>query len=232
MTLPQFIMFDLDGTLVDTAAEIAGSVNRTLGEDNLPALPATQIRDWIGKGTAWLFGNALEAVTGDKNVRDSARFSRLYSRFLQNYADMTGLLSLPYPEAGEALAVLRQAGCRLAVVTNKERSLTLKLLQSQSLIDHFDLIVAGGDTAAGKPSPLPLQLALQRAATEPTQALFVGDSSNDVQAARAAGVPVWTFNHGYNHGQPIVQAGPDAVIESFNELLTRLGLTQPEPLTL
>ncbi len=232
MPLPQFIMFDLDGTLVDTAAEIAETVNRTLEEDHLPPLPATQIRDWIGKGTAWLFGNALQAVTGDQTIRESERFARLYPRFLHTYAELTGLLSLPYPDADEVLGALRQAGCRLAVVTNKERSLTLKLLQSQSLMHHFEIIVAGGDTAAGKPSPLPLQLALQRAGVDPAQALFVGDSSNDVQAARAAGVAVWTFNHGYNHGQPIVQAGPDAVIESFNELLTRLGLAQPEPLPL
>lgn len=232
MSLPQFIMFDLDGTLVDTAAEIAEAVNRTLEEDHLLAQPATMIRDWIGKGTAWLFGNALQAATNDPTIRESERFSRLYPRFLQTYAALTGLLSLPYPDAPEVLEALRQAGCRLAVVTNKERSLTLQLLQSHSLQHHFEVIVAGGDTAAGKPSPQPLQRALQCAAVNPAQALFVGDSSNDVQAARAAGVSVWTFNHGYNHGQPIVQAGPDAVIESFNELLTRLGLTQPEPLPL
>ncbi len=232
MSLPQFIMFDLDGTLVDTAAEIAEAVNRTLEADHLPALPATQIRDWIGKGTAWLFGNALQAATGDSAVRESGRFAELYPRFLHTYAELTGLLSLPYPDANDVLGALRQAGCRLAVVTNKERALTLQLLQSQALVHHFEVIVAGGDAAAGKPSPLPLQLALQRAGVDPTQALFVGDSSNDVQAARAAGVSVWAFNHGYNHGQPILQAGPDAVIESFNELLTRLGLTQTEPLPL
>ncbi|MDE2259132.1 MAG: phosphoglycolate phosphatase [Betaproteobacteria bacterium] len=230
--LPRFIMFDLDGTLVDTASEIAESVNRTLGEEHLPALPPALVRNWIGKGTAWLFGKALEAATGDTQIRSSALYTRLYPRFLQNYADLTGLLSTPYPGVKNALSKLHQSGCRLGVVTNKERSLTLRLLERHGLTKAFEVLVAGGDTAQGKPSPLPLQLALQQAGVSAGESLFIGDSSNDVQASRNAGVTVWVFNHGYNHGESIDLSAPDAVLDSFAELTERLGVAQAQPATL
>ena len=230
-TLPRFIMFDLDGTLVDTAREIAEAVNRTLVEAELPALPAEQVRDWIGKGTAWLFGNALTTASGGREGPKSMLFEQLYPRFLQHYAAVNGECSAPYPGARKALEALRDAGCRLGVVTNKERSLTLQLLEHHALARQFDVVVAGGDTPQGKPSPLPLQLALERAGVGVQDALFVGDSSNDVQASRQAGVAVWAFNHGYNHGEPIAAAGPDAVIDSFEELAQRLGVSRDRPIT-
>ncbi|MDE2344164.1 MAG: phosphoglycolate phosphatase [Betaproteobacteria bacterium] len=230
-TLPRFIMFDLDGTLVDTASEIAEAVNRTLGEAGLPALPVEQIRNWIGKGTAWLFGNALTTATEGREGPKSLLFEQLYPRFIQHYAAVNGEYSAPYPGAQAVLKDLRQAGCRLGVVTNKERSLTLQLLERHALNTQFDVVVAGGDTPQGKPSPLPLQLALKRAGVEQQEALFVGDSSNDVQASRNAGVAVWAFNHGYNHGEPIAAAGPDAVLDSFEDLETRLGVTRARAVT-
>ncbi|NDU86270.1 MAG: HAD-IA family hydrolase [Ferrovum sp.] len=224
LSLPRFIMFDLDGTLVDTAEEIAHSVNQTLQEAGFDPLPHSDIREWIGKGTAWLFGQALESVTGNEDVRESLLYEQYYPRFLQVYHDLTGVHSLPYEGAPEALAQLRQAGCRLAVVTNKDRGLSQRLLESQGLTSAIDLLVGGGDTPEGKPSPQPLQKALRDAGSTPGEALFVGDSSNDVVAARRAGVPIWAFNHGYNHGEPIAQANPDVVLDGFADLLQRLGL--------
>ncbi len=228
---PQFIMFDLDGTLVDTAAEIAEAVNLTLREDELPTIPVMQVRNWIGKGTAWLFGKALEAATGDAGIRTSTRYAHLYPRFLQNYAEGTGRISTPYPGVKSALLGLHQSGYRLGVVTNKERSLTLRLLECHGLSRTFEVLVAGGDTPQGKPSPLPLQLALRQAGVAATEALFVGDSSNDVEASRNAGVAVWAFNHGYNHGESIASSGPDVVLDSFAELMVRLGVTPAQPAT-
>lgn len=229
--MPQFIMFDLDGTLVDTAAEIAEAVNLTLREDQLPTIPATQVRNWIGKGTAWLFGNAMQAATGDADIRASARYARLYPRFLQNYAEGTGRMSTPYPGVESALKSLHQSGYRLGVVTNKERSLTLRLLDCHGLSETFEVLVAGGDTPQGKPSPLPLQLALRQAGVEAGDALFVGDSSNDIEASRNAGVAIWAFNHGYNHGESIASSSPDAILDNFSELMARLGVSPAQPAT-
>jgi phosphoglycolate phosphatase len=224
--LPQLILFDLDGTLVDTATEIAAAVNRTLQEEGLPQCTQSNITGWIGKGTGWLFGNALQEVTGDAAIRASDLYARLYPRFLHNYAEGTGQLSTLYPHTREALHQLATAGARLGVVTNKERSLTLRLLDAHHLTDAFEILVAGGDTAQGKPSPDPLLLALQKANLGAQDCLFVGDSRNDVEAARSAGISVWAFNHGYNHGEPIANAHPDAVLDSFTELLERLKLPQ------
>lgn len=230
-TLPRFIMFDLDGTLVDTAGEIAEAVNRTLAEADLPGLPADQVRNWIGKGTAWLFGNALAVTSDGRNGPKSPLFEQYYPRFIQNYTAVNGKYSAPYPGAQAVLKALHDAGCRLGVVTNKERSLTLQLLECHAFTPLFGVLVAGGDTPQGKPSPMPLQLALERAGMAARDALFVGDSSNDVQASRRAGVAVWAFNHGYNHGEPIAAAGPDAVIDSFEELALRLGVPLAKPAT-
>ena len=226
MPLPRFIMFDLDGTLIDTAGEITEAVNRTLAEARLSPLPLEQVSGWIGKGTAWLFGHALAAATGGRSGHDSDLFEQYYPRFLALYAEVTGQLSSPYPGVPDALAALHRSGCQLGVVTNKERSLTLQLLDRHGLRHQFDVLVAGGDTPRGKPSPEPLQLALRHAGVAAGEALFVGDSSNDVQASRHAGVTVWAFNHGYNHGEPIATAGPDAVIDSFEDLMARLGVTR------
>ena len=152
MRMPILILFDLDGTLVDTATEIAAAVNRTLQEERLPVCSQPSITNWIGKGTAWLFGNALQEVTGDAAIRTSDLYARSYPRFLDNYAEGTGQLSTLYPHTREALRQLAAAGVRLGVVTNKERSLTLRLLDAHHLTDAFEILVAGGDTAQGKPA--------------------------------------------------------------------------------
>ena len=225
--LPRLIMFDLDGTLVDTALEIACSVNQTLDEAGFDPLPAALIREWIGKGTAWLFATVSQRVTGQDEERAAQLYDRYYPRFLQVYHDLTGIHSQPYPGAPEALEALRSAGCQLAVVTNKDRDLSQRLLDSQGLAQAIDILVGGGDTPEGKPSPQPLQKALVDAGLGAQDALFVGDSSNDIQAARRAGVTVWAFNHGYNHGEPIAAANPDRVLDSFPELLQRLGVEPP-----
>lgn len=230
--LPRFIMFDLDGTLVDTAGEIAHSVNQTLAEAGLEEVPAQQIRDWIGKGTAWLWARTLTAVTGNPDARDSLLYEQYYPRFLEIYHDLTGVYSVPYPGAPEALACLRQAGCRLAVVTNKDRSLSERLLGSQGLTQAIDVLVGGGDTELGKPSPQPLLKAMTDAGVPVHEALFVGDSSNDVEAARRARVAVWAFDHGYNHGEPIASTQPDRVLSSFAELLQILGVENSSTPTL
>ncbi len=229
MKMPRFIMFDLDGTLVDTAEEIAHSVNQTLAEAGLEPVAAELVREWIGKGTAWLWARTLEEVTGNSGSQSAALYEQYYPRFLEVYHDLTGHYSVPYPGAQVALSRLRQAGCALAVVTNKDRSLSIRLLDSQGLTQAVDWLVGGGDTAEGKPSPQPLQKAMQVAGVEPREALFVGDSSNDVEASRRAGVTVWAFNHGYNHGEPIANANPDVVLDSFDDLLQRLGLVVSAP---
>ncbi|KXW56606.1 phosphoglycolate phosphatase [Ferrovum sp. PN-J185] len=220
MTL-QFVFFDLDGTLIDTAGEITEATNRALAMDNISPLPRELVQNWIGKGTAWLFSQALESATGEGS-QQGARFQRLYPEFLKQYEIVTGQLSEPFSDMEKVLALIKKEGVKLGVVTNKERSLTLQLLDHLNLTHYFDVVVAGGDAKRGKPYPDPLLLALEKAGVDRSGILFVGDSINDVEAARAAQISIWAFTHGYNHGLPISEANPDRVINGFNDLYEQL----------
>jgi phosphoglycolate phosphatase len=224
---PELVLFDLDGTLADTVAEVTLAVNQALSEEGLPGVTRLQVSHWMGKGTAWFMAQAINASARQETNEDL--FQKLYPRFLDYYAAVTGQAATLYPGARETLTALVKNGFRLGVVTNKDRSLTVKLLEALQLSHHFEVLVAGGDAPRGKPSPDPLLLALKQAGTEAPQALFVGDSQNDVQAARAAGIAVWAFEHGYNHGEPIQTANPDEVLADYNHLARALGVT-PAPL--
>ena len=216
---PGLIMFDLDGTLVETAPEIAESINRTLDIAGLPRLDNTLIKKWIGKGTAWLFGQVLEYSMQDPQIRESDTYTHYYPIFLNVYSELSGQLSQPFDGAFTCLDLLKEKGYSLAVVTNKDRPLTERLLNQLKMNHWFDIVVAGGDTPLGKPSAQPLQLALDKSHKLANQSLFVGDSSNDVRSAKSAGVPIWVFSHGYNHGEPIEQENPDLVLHHFNDLV-------------
>jgi phosphoglycolate phosphatase len=220
---PELILFDLDGTLADTVSEVTMAVNQTLGDEGLAPVSNLQVSHWMGKGTAWFMSQALNERLG--SAVDEEIFQKLYPRFLDHYAALTGQAATLYPGALDTLKALNQEGFRLGVVTNKDRRLTVKLLTALNLDPYFEIIVAGGDAPRGKPSPDPLFLALEKTNTTAQQTLFVGDSQNDVQAARAAGIAVWAFEHGYNHGEPIQTANPDEVLADYNHLARALGIT-------
>ncbi len=221
---PGLIMFDLDGTLVETAPEIAESINRTLDLAGLPRLDNALIKNWIGRGTAWLFGHVLEYSTKDPHIRESDTYAHYYPLFLEIYSELSGQLSQPFDGAFVCLDSLKEKGYSLAVVTNKDRPLTERLLNQLNMNHWFDIVVAGGDTPLGKPSAQPIQLALQKAHQVADQSLFIGDSRNDVHSAKNAGVPIWVFSHGYNHGEPIEQENPDLVLHHFNDLIHCLSV--------
>jgi phosphoglycolate phosphatase len=220
---PELILFDLDGTLADTVTEVTMAVNQTLGDEGLAPVSSLQVSHWMGKGTAWFMSQALNERLG--KAVDEEIFQKLYPRFLDHYAALTGQAATLYPGTLDTLKALTQEGFRLGVVTNKDRRLTVKLLTALNLDSYFEIIVAGGDTARGKPSPEPLLLALKKTGTDARETLFVGDSQNDVQAARAAGIAVWAFEHGYNHGEPIQTANPDQVLAGYDHLARALGIT-------
>lgn len=215
----RLIMFDLDGTLVETAPEIAECVNRTLDIAGLNRLETNLIKSWIGRGTAWLFGHVLEHSLQDPHARESDTYAHYYPIFLEIYSELSGKLSQPFDGAFACLDSLKEKGYPLAIVTNKDRPLTERLLNQLNMNQWFDIVVAGGDTTLGKPSAQPIQLALQKSQKTPGMGLFIGDSSNDVRSARNAGVPIWVFSHGYNHGDPIEQENPDLVLHHFNDLI-------------
>lgn len=215
------IMFDLDGTLVETAPEIMDAVNDTLRRFALPEVTQQQVNDWIGHGTLELLVQALadsSAMPAEK-VRASDLLRQIVPVYTSFYQRRCGTRSQLYPKVRETLDVLRAQGVKLAVVTNKEGHYTQVVLNVHQLKALFDAVVSGDTLPTKKPHPAGVQQCLAQFSVSPERALFVGDSSIDAATARNAGVPVWLLPYGYNMGQPIDACAPDRVIKDFSALL-------------
>ena len=217
----ELVMFDLDGTLVETAPEIADAVNDTLRQFGWAAIDEDQVARWIGHGTGALLVQAVARATGSsaEAVRDSERLAAIGTVYEHWYAQRCGTRSRLYPQVREALAALRAAGTPLAIVTNKEQRYTARVLAAHGLATAFDRVICGDTLATRKPDPSGVLACLREFGATPARALFVGDSAIDAATARQAGVPVWLLPHGYNSGQPVAQCGPDRVITDFSALL-------------
>ncbi len=216
------ILFDLDGTLVDTAPDIADALNDTLASLGRPAVAEVQVRAWIGDGGRALLAKAL-AGSGDVNAAGSGNLDaagtgvadRAWPTFDAAYEALCGLRSVVHDGVPEMLATLRADGVKLAVLTNKERHFTVKLLGELRLLAAFDAIVAGDTLAVKKPHPDMVHHALALLGVAADEALLVGDSITDVRTARAAGIAVLLVRHGYPAGEFSGADAPDGFIESF-----------------
>lgn len=215
------VMFDLDGTLIETAPEICDAVNDTLKHFDLPEVTQDQVDRWIGYGTRELLIQALAFVRklSVDAVRAFDTLPLIAAEFDRHYQRRCGTRSHLYPQVREALQQLRQQGVRLAVVTNKEGRYTQTVLAAHALVPLFDRVVSGDSLPTKKPDPAGIRSCLAQFEVRPERALFVGDSSIDVATARNAGVPVWALPYGYNMGQPIEACAPDRVIDDFSMLL-------------
>ena len=213
---PELIAFDLDGTLVDSIPDIARCIDRTMLRFGVPARGEALVRDWIGDGVERLVDRAL---TGELDgVADPDLRREACEVFLGLHSVHGHERSRVYPGVREGLAALRARGAVFACITNKPHGLAVDLLAHLELIDHFALVLGGDSLPRRKPDPLPLIHACARIGVAVERSLFVGDSRNDVEAARAAGMPVVCVGYGYNHGRDVSEAGPDAVIGSLEEL--------------
>lgn len=214
-------MFDLDGTLIETAPEICDAVNDTLLYFGLPAVEQEQVAGWIGRGTRELLVQAAAHVRGLTlhEARQSAEMLQWTIEFDRYYQRRCGSRSQIYPQVREVLQALREREVKLAVVTNKEGRFTQALLAAHALAPLFHRVVSGDTLPSKKPDPAGLQSCLCEFGVSVERALFVGDSSIDAQTARNAGVPVWLLPYGYNMGQPVEACRPDRVIRDFSSLL-------------
>ena len=211
------MVIDLDGTLLDTAPDIAEAAQRMLRDLGLPPVDLEKIRSFIGNGIANLVRRAL---TGEMHGKpDDALFARALPIFEKHYDEVLTRETHPYPGVMEGLKALRDAGFTLVCITNKAQRFTLPLLAAMGMKDYFDLILSGDSLPRKKPDPLPLRYAAIYYEIEPGDLLLVGDSLNDSQAARAAGCPVVLLPYGYNGGKDVRQQDCDGVIDSLAEVL-------------
>ena len=210
-------LFDLDGTLVDTAPDIAAGLNHALREAGLKPVDSALTRHWVGHGARMALLQALQ----DQDAYSEEVLEELLPAFLDHYGSNVAVHSQIYPQVESTLTVLRDRGARLAVLTNKLTRFTEPLLSQIGLRDYFDLVVCGDTAAAPKPDAAPVNYCLQQFSVKAENTLVVGDSQTDVDAARAAGVPVVCVRDGYNHGIDVTTLNPDGVIDSFAELLLR-----------
>lgn len=224
MSALKLVMFDLDGTLVETAPEIADAVNDTLVHHGLSAVSQQQVNDWIGHGTHTLLVSALAFARNQstQEIRQWHELPAISTTFSGFYQQRCGTRSTLYPQVREVLAQLAAHRVHLAVVTNKEGRYTQTVLQAHRLEDTFDLVVSGDTLPTKKPDPAGIAHCLKHLCVSAGEALFVGDSSIDAATARNAGVPVWLLPYGYNMGASVHDALPDRVIPNFIELLTLL----------
>lgn len=210
----QAAIVDLDGTMVDTVGDFDVALNAMLAEHRLPAVGRPFILRTVGKGSEHLIRSTLAEVGADPALYASA-----WAAYQRHYQAINGQHAEVYPGVLAGLQRLAAAGLQLACLTNKPGAFARALLQAKGL-DGFFRHIAGGDAyARKKPDPLPLLETCRALGTAPAATLMLGDSSNDAQAARAAGCPVVLVSYGYNHGRPVAEARPDAVIHRLDALV-------------
>ncbi len=211
------VIFDLDGTLVDSSGEIAEALDLTFRELRLPRVPKKKVETLIGRGVASLVERAL-AYVGAEN----ADVEEAVGRFEAHYAKTVGTAAALYPGVTEGLQLLRRAGYPMSVVTNKPRYFTEHLLEGLGVKALFRGIVAGDDGIRRKPHGDMLLEACRQMDSAPEHSLMIGDSDNDVIAARAAGCPVWCVPYGYNEGRSPETLTCDRLVPTVEEAAQEL----------
>jgi phosphoglycolate phosphatase len=208
------IVFDLDGTLIDTAPDLIDTLNLMLAREGLPAVPFERARAMIGGGAKVMIERALEA---EGRACPASELDRLYAAFIAHYAEHIADRSCPFPVLEPTLERLSAAGHRLAVCTNKLEWLSKRLLETLKLADRFAAICGQDTFGMQKPDPEVFRRTVRRAGGEPERAIMVGDSNTDIRTARAARVPVVAVDFGYSE-VPIASLQPDRIISSFADL--------------
>lgn len=208
------VLFDLDGTLVETTPDLAGATDYMLEELGFQAVGEAQVRDWVGHGVNHLIKRALAANSAD----EAELFESALQLFLDYYAHHLTDHSLPYAGVAEALDELVERGLRLGVVTNKPARFTEPMLEALGLREAFHAVVGGDAVTEKKPAPGPLLHALHLCESAPQHAVMVGDSMTDIEAAQRAGMGAIGVPYGYNHGDEAFWTSPDVIIQSLGEL--------------
>lgn len=217
--LPRAVVWDLDGTLIDSAADLAAVLNGLLSDHGLPTHGLERVRGMIGGGIPRLVERGWAASGG---APPEGGMAALSARFIERYAACATDRTTLYPGVAEALAELSRRGVGQAVCTNKVAAISRSIVRDLGIADHFAAVIGGDSTAAKKPHPLPLRACLEALAVAPENAVMVGDSAVDFEAGRAAGLPVVLLRQGYSR-EPVDGLGAAAVIDDVSGLIDALA---------
>lgn len=218
---PDTVLFDLDGTLVDSAPDLSSAIDQMLRALGRYPVGEDQVRQWVGNGAGMLVRRALAGQFDYEHgaVTDELTFRQALDLFFTAYADVNGQRATVYDGVESLLQTLRDRGCRMGVVTNKPQVFTGPLLEVMGLEHWFDIAVSGDSLKLRKPDPTPILHAMEALGGKQDTTLMVGDSVNDIMAARNAGLPVVAVRYGYTYGAPVDELGADIVVDSLAELL-------------
>jgi phosphoglycolate phosphatase len=214
--LPKLVMFDLDGTLIDSVPDLAAATDEMLLQLGRAPAGMDKVRNWVGNGAPVLVRRALadnfdhQAISAEQEAEALAIFMQAYGKGHE--------LTVLYPGALDTLASLQTLGIKLALITNKPEGFLPELLADTQMADFFDWIVGGDTFPQKKPDPTGLLWVMQQAGVTAEQCLFIGDSRNDVHAAQAAHVACVAVTYGYNYGEPISAENPALVVDDLREL--------------
>ncbi|CAN5875108.1 phosphoglycolate phosphatase [soil metagenome] len=211
----QAVIIDLDGTMLDTAPDFLVAINRMRTEFDLPSLDIGTIKRFVGKGSENLIHRVLSVGFSEQQVEQ--HFTAALAAYQRHYLAINGDYSTLYPEVFEGLQAMQKQGLRLSCVTNKPLNFTLPLLARKGLDGYFSVVYGGDSFPRKKPDPIALLQVCTDFQLAPAQVLAIGDSSNDAQAARAAGCPVLLLPYGYNHGEAIQNVDTDGIVASLLE---------------
>ncbi len=209
------VIVDLDGTMVHTAPDFQVAINRMRAELDLAPLSVETVISFVGKGSEHLMRRVL-AVDVDADPSESL-YEQALESYKRHYEAINGLHSSVYDGVSEGLVAMKSCGLRLACVTNKPVAFARVLLNKTDLAHHFEVIYGGDSLPAKKPDPLPMLTGCRDFGLEPAQVVAIGDSSNDAEAARAAGCRSLTVPYGYNHGKPVHSIDTDGIVATLFE---------------
>lgn len=220
----ELILFDFDGTLIDSAPDLALAINHVLEALGRPPFDEVRVRGWVGNGARKLVERALRASTDDEAALTPEAIDDALARFMAFYAENLAVGTKTYPHVPEVLRKLHDKGFRMAIVTNKPYAFIEPILHSLDMSELFEYTIGGDSLPQKKPDPAPLLHVCDTLGVEKDRCVMIGDSKNDILAAKAAEMHCIGLGYGYNYDEAIDAYGPDLVCETFAEVVAPFGV--------
>jgi len=218
----KLLIFDLDGTLIDSSGDLALAVNHTLKTLNLPTYDLDTIHHWVGNGAEILVKRALSGSSTIDTTLEKSYWREALKIFLDFYSKNLAIATVTYPNVPTTLKTLKQRGYRLAIVTNKPYPFVEPILEALGLDGIFELILGGDSLEKKKPDPMPLLYICKKLDISPSESVMIGDSKNDILAAKSANMDSIGVTYGYNYGESIERYEPTIVCSRFEDILESL----------